>query len=70
MKKTLLALKIVQQKQFKDPLNRTYTKKRLNPFNPLTYILIILWFVFGLIMFGLCGLFKEIDFSDLKFKYK
>jgi hypothetical protein len=70
MKKILLALKIVQQKQFKDPFNRTYTKKRLNPFNPLTYILIILWFVFGLIMFGVYGLFKEIDFSDLKFKYK
>lgn len=70
MRKILLALKIVQLRQFKDPFNRTYTKKRLNPFNPLTYILILLWLGIGLIMFGLYGLFKEIDFSDLKFKYK
>jgi hypothetical protein len=70
MKKILLALKIVQQKQFKDPFNKTYTKRRLNPYNPLTYILIIFLFAIGLIMFGVKGIFKEIDFSDLKFKYK
>lgn len=70
MKKILLTLKIVQQKQIKDPFNLTRTYYRLNPYNPLTYILLVLWFGIGLIMFGIYGISQEIDWSDLKFKYK
>lgn len=43
--------------------------KRLNPYNPLTYIVILLTFVIGIILFGLIGFWKEID-SENPFKYK
>lgn len=70
MKKALLKLGITQEKKFKDPFNCTYSKHRLNPFNPLTYIFILLLFVVGFVLYGVYGFFKEIDFRDLRFKYR
>ena len=37
---------------------------RLNPYNPLSYIFIILVLVVGIIMFGFVGFWKEIDFKN------
>ena len=48
---------------------RGYEKYRLNPYNPLAYILIILVFVVGIILYGVVGFWKEIDLRN-PFKYQ
>jgi hypothetical protein len=34
---------------------------RFNPYNPLSYITIIIIFIVGIIMFGLVGFWKEVE---------
>lgn len=34
---------------------------RFNPYNPLSYIALILIFIIGILMFGFVGIWKEID---------
>ena len=46
-----------------------YEKYRLNRYNPLSYILIILVFVVGIILYGVIGFWKEIDLRN-PFKYQ
>jgi hypothetical protein len=60
----LKKLRILQEKTFLDPLLVTHTKVRFNPYNPLTYIVLILVPLIGLIMFGIVGVQKEIDFKN------
>jgi hypothetical protein len=52
-------LYIRQEKQYEDSYG-TWIKFRINPFNPLTYIVMILGLSMGLIMFGLIGIWREI----------
>lgn len=68
--KLFIFLWIIQEKKRKDVFNRTRTEKRLNPFNPLSYITIIILLLTALLMFGIIGMWKEIDYNDLKFKWK
>jgi hypothetical protein len=70
MRKLLIALKIIQEKKIKDPLGFTYKQRRLNPYNPLTYLVIIYSFIIGLLMFGFIGFWNEVNWSDLKFKWR
>ena len=71
MKQLLIALKIIQEKEIKDPFGRTRKKYRLNPYNPFTYVLIICSFVIGLLMFGFVGFWNEVNWRDeLKFKWR
>jgi thiosulfate reductase cytochrome b subunit len=44
-------------------------KRRINPYNPLSYITIVIVFISGLIMFGAVGIWKEIDLSN-PFKWR
>jgi hypothetical protein len=37
---------------------------RLNPFNPFTYLVIILAILTGLLLFGFIGIKREMDFSN------
>ena len=69
MKKILIALKVVQEKKVKDPLGLTYTKRRLNPFNPLTYLFLVITFVVALLMYGFVGVWEQININELKFKW-
>ena len=46
-----------------------YEKYRLNRYNPLSYILIILVFVVGITLYGVIGFWKEIDLRN-PFKYQ
>lgn len=62
--KILKALYIIQEKQYKDPLKMVYSKRRMNPFNPLTYISILIIILIGLLMFGLIGFWKECDLKN------
>jgi len=41
----------------------------LNPFHPLTYMVILLSLIVGLLMFGFVGLWKEVNWDELKFKW-
>lgn len=48
---------------------RGYEKYRLNRYNPLSYILIILVFVVGITLYGVIGFWKELDLRN-PFKYQ
>jgi len=41
---------------------------RLNPFNPLSYIVFVLFGIIGLIMFGVVGFWKETDGNPFSWK--
>ena len=69
MKKILKALFLIQEKQLKSPIGARYTKIRMNPYNPLSYIYILLAFIVGLFMFGFVGIWKEMDLKN-PFKYQ
>ena len=38
--------------------------RRFNPYNPLTYVVFVFAFLIGIIMFGVVGVWKEIDRSN------
>ena len=64
MRRLLVFLGIVQHKRVLDgngTIPRLRTLKRLNPFHPLTYIVIILSLI--------VGLWKEVNWEELKFKW-
>jgi hypothetical protein len=66
-------LGIIQHKRLLDlngTMPRLRTLQRLNPFNPLTYIVLIIGLVIGVVMFGFVGLWKEVSMDELKFKWK
>lgn len=66
MEDLLILLKVIQQKKVK----RHYgyqIHERLNPYNPLSYICLIIDFVFGIIMYGIVGYLK---YKRNPFKYK
>lgn len=64
MRKILKALSIFQEhKNTKGNIKgRGYSYAyRLNPFNPLSYLLIPIMIIVGIILFGVLGVFKEVD---------
>jgi hypothetical protein len=52
---------IIQEKEFKNPLNNVYRKHRLNPYNPMSYITILIVLLVGIFMFGFVGFWNETD---------
>lgn len=63
-KKILLFLWIVQEKTMDGRLH-----KRLNPYNPLTYVVVAIAFIVSVILFGVVGWKKEFNlFSEFKYK--
>ena len=40
------------------------TAIKFNPFNPLSYLVLLLIFIVGIIMFGVVGFWKEIDLNN------
>ena len=64
IRKTLKILWIIQEQEHKDPFKRGYFKRRMNPFNPLTYISILIIVMVGFLMFGLVGFWKEVDLRN------
>jgi hypothetical protein len=37
---------------------------KFNPFNPLSYVAILLFLIFGILMFGFMGISDEMDLSN------
>lgn len=67
-KKVLKALYIVQEKVKKNGPYHTRKLVRLNPYNPLTYIALLIAIIMSLILFGIAGTWKDVDFKNT-FKY-
>lgn len=63
----LLKLLWIIQEDKKPPYYSTL--RRINPLNPLSYLWIILICVFGILLFGIVGVWKEVDFKN-PFKYQ
>jgi uncharacterized membrane protein len=70
MRKFLKRILVIQEKTVIDSFKEKTIKRRLNPYNPITYIVIFLAFILAIIMFGVIGFVNEIDFNDVKFKWK
>lgn len=68
MRNIFKKLYIIQEKSNRGrdvKLGKGYLKAyRLNPYNPLSYILIPIVLVVGVVMFGFVGLKNEMDFSN------
>jgi hypothetical protein len=65
IKKILKFLWIIQEKEFSNPpYKKGYLKRRLNPFNPITYITILVTILIGFLMFGFAGFWKEVDLRN------
>ena len=68
MRKALKFLKIIQtvsnEERHKNGLKRLgrgfFEAHRLNPYNPLSYIVIVLIPIVGILMFGFVGFWKEV----------
>ena len=67
MRKLLERLYVIQKKTYADKYV-TRTLKRLNPYHPLTYIVIPLYYALAIAMYGFVGYKREMD-SDL-FKWQ
>lgn len=46
-----------------------YKRRRLNRYNPLTYVFIVVALLVTIIMYGVVGFTKEVDFRN-PFKYQ
>lgn len=64
LKNVFVFLRIIQEKRIEGKLY-----KRLNPFNPLTYIFVAIAFIIAVIMFGIKGWRNEFNFFN-EFQYK
>lgn len=53
MEKALIFIGVILQKKEKKPLGNYYTYRKMNVYNPLTYILIVLLFPIAVVRFGL-----------------
>lgn len=70
MKKIFIKLLIVQEKRILRDDGFTYRKcYRINPYNPLSYVLIPVSVIVGLLMYGFVGITNEFDFQN-PFKYR
>ena len=53
MRKLLKVLYILQS-------HKETKKRRINPYNPLSYLAIVIMFIFGVLMFGFVGIWGEV----------
>lgn len=63
MRELLKKIYVIQEVDNKDrKLGRGYlTARRINPYNPLSYVAITLIVITGILMFGFVGFWKETD---------
>ena len=63
--KKIQVIQEVSNKGKTHPLGRgNSTARRLNPYNPLTYITLTVVFIVGMISFGIIGFWKEVDVKN------
>ena len=68
--KILIFLKVIQLRKI-TPKHKMYMfeERRLNPYNPLTYITLTIAFFVGIILFGVSGFWNEVDLNN-PFKWR
>ena len=68
--KILIFLKVIQLRKI-TPKDKMYMfeERRLNPYNPLTYITLTIAFFVGIILFGVSGFWNEVDLNN-PFKWR
>ena len=63
--KFLLILQEVSNKSRNPKLGRGFlTAYRFNPYNPLSYIALVVIFVVGILMFGVVGFWREAELTN------
>ncbi len=67
MRKLLERLYVMQKKTSVDK-SGTRTLKRLNPYHPLTYIVIPLYYALAIAMYGFVGYKQEMDSNFFKWQ--
>ncbi len=67
MRKLLERLYVIQKKTHVNEYG-TYTLKRLNPYHPLTYIVIPMYYALAIAMFGFVGYKQEMDSDFFKWQ--
>ena len=67
MRKLLERLYVMQKKTHIDKYG-TRTLKRLNPYHPLTYIVIPLYYALAIAMYGFVGYKQEMDSNFFKWQ--
>lgn len=70
MKKLFKILWITQSKKVKNAFGSESTMRRFNPYNPITYIVIVLFALIGIIMYGLVGFWDIENVNVLKCRWK
>lgn len=63
--KRLLIIQEVSNKNREPKLGRGFFEAtRLNPFNPLSYITVVVAIIVGIVMFGFVGVWKEMNLKN------
>ena len=63
--KRLLILQEVSNHNRKPKLGRGFMNaRRLNPYNPLSYITVVVSVIAGILMFGFVGITRELDLRN------
>jgi hypothetical protein len=70
MKKLFKILWITQTKREKNAFGSESTMRRFNPYNPITYVVIVIFALIGIIMYGLVGFWYIENVSVLKCRWK
>lgn len=69
VKKILIGLKVLQIKEERKPSGNIYERSRVNPFNPLSYLILFITIIFAIVCYGVIGFVREIG-TDNPFKYR
>lgn len=67
MEELLLLLRVFQERKIKQFAGVYRIQQRLNPYNPLSYLYIIIEFILSIFLYGILGTFKNISNP---FKYR
>lgn len=68
MRKLLECLYVMQKKTYMDKYGIIRTLKRLNPYHPLTYIVIPLYYALAIAMYGFVGHKENMDSNFFKWQ--
>lgn len=68
MRKLLERLYVMQKKTYMDKYGTIRTLKRLNPYHPLTYIVIPMYYALAIAMYGFVGYKQEMDSNFFKWQ--
>lgn len=66
MRKILTKIHVIQEKKNE----RGFIRHRLNPYNPLSYVYLVISFIAGLFYYGIRGLQDEMDIRGKKNPFK